>query len=167
MTRVGDELWFCEHCTYAYNGVATGMSDAVATGRTRLDAIGRVAPDYEALETEGYVEFSERTCDCCGSDRGGSRHRHALCNDGGVKVGHQFRARDVGECFEPGHTYTVCNVYTGSDGAPRMDLTSELLDTTVAEVRIDDPALDHLGPTAEGSATIARMYARYERNPHD
>lgn len=88
-------------------------------------------------------------------------------HDGGPKVGVQFRAIAAGECFEPSHTYTALNTYSATDGAPLMDLTSEILDTTIAGVRVDDPALESLGATADGAAVVARIHARYERNPDE
>lgn len=84
-----------------------------------------------------------------------------------VKVGDQYRVTSDGECFEVGQIYTVINTYAGADGSPRMDLVSELLNTTVAGVRINDKCLQAMGQTSEGTAVVARIYTRYAQNPDD
>lgn len=56
-----------------------------------------------------------------------------------VAPGTEYIARAPGECFETGRRYKVVAVYDG-----RMDLECAALDTTVAGVRIDDPALERV-----------------------
>ncbi len=67
-----------------------------------------------------------------------ARHRR-LVERGIVELGSEYIARAPGECFETGRRYKVVAVYDG-----RMDLECAALDTTVAGVRIDDPALERV-----------------------
>lgn len=90
---IRDGLLFCECCLFAaVNGDAChcGVSAEeeqrgaaahdlrVTAGLSDLGTIGHVVPDFDSDTGDGIDEFSWRSCDCCNTRLGGSRHRFAV-----------------------------------------------------------------------------------------
>ena len=74
------DLWLCQDCLFA--AVNGDMPEDPATAEKvskGLAALGpHLVPDFDSETGSGINEFSWRTCDCCNSPLGGSRHRFAV-----------------------------------------------------------------------------------------
>lgn len=83
-TLLTDEAWLCEDCTIAEcNGDYSGMDDKrQAEVEAAFESLSKdniiCTANFDSENDSGIEEFSWRSCDCCGTHLGGSRHRFAM-----------------------------------------------------------------------------------------
>jgi hypothetical protein len=73
------DLWLCQDCTLAAtNGDYADLTDArIDTIDMGLRDLGPIAANFDGETDDGYRDFDDTICDCCGTRRVGTRHRFA------------------------------------------------------------------------------------------
>ena len=88
MKVIIDDLWFCQDCMlFAVNGEPPQWENDAQNKRivAGVEAFGphlvHDGTHEDEDEDADEQEFSWRSCDCCGSRLGGSRHRFAVLGE--------------------------------------------------------------------------------------
>ena len=74
-------VWFCEDCTQcAVNDDTTGIEDQRREKEVRRAVsrmLSNISPNWDSATGDGINDWSQSSCDCCGSRAAGERHRFA------------------------------------------------------------------------------------------
>ncbi len=90
MNVIVTDIWLCEDCMVAavnddYTGLDYHYSPLIAHEimgeiKAGLNELGpNLVPDFD--ENDGELEFSNKTCECCGTHLAGKRFRFAQLGD--------------------------------------------------------------------------------------
>jgi hypothetical protein len=118
MKVIQDDLWLCLDCTIvAVNGDTSEMDeDRAAEVEAGLDRLGQhLVPDFDVDKGEGHEEFSQRTCDSCGSSLAGEHHRFAVLGEG--DPAEEYQASVVDHLIGIGFGRSAAEALAGSHAA--------------------------------------------------